>query len=81
MATTADSGERWVWRVSEAAQALKVSRRTVYRLLASGDLAHVHVGRASRVSVASVLAYVARQQQRPPDSTTPPNPGGPGASV
>jgi excisionase family DNA binding protein len=68
------------WRVREAAQVLGVSPRTVYRLLDDGELTRLHIGRASRVLVSSVLDYLARQQRRGPGTTTPPNPGGSGAS-
>ncbi|MBK1633765.1 hypothetical protein CKO31_24100 [Thiohalocapsa halophila] len=46
-----------------AAEALSVSPRTVRRLLDAGELGRVKIGRAVRVSAASVRAYVERQTQ------------------
>lgn len=50
--------------VADAGRALAVDTRTVRRMLARGDLAPVRIGRAVRVSVADLAAYVARQTGR-----------------
>jgi excisionase family DNA binding protein len=46
--------------VVEAGKLLGVGRTTAYELIGSGDLEVVHIGRAARVPVDSVHAYVAR---------------------
>jgi excisionase family DNA binding protein len=62
------SGPRLLLTVREAAHALGVGRSTVYELINAGELEVVHIGRACRVPVAVVEAYVERLRQ-PPDST------------
>ena len=49
-------------RIAEAGAELRVSKATVYRLIASGDLPVVHVGarRASRIRRDDLAAYIAR---------------------
>jgi excisionase family DNA binding protein len=49
-------------RLTEVADQLRVSRATVYRLIASGDLAAVHVGkrRLTRVERSALDAYIER---------------------
>ena len=47
--------------LNAAAEALSVSPRTVRRLLDAGELGRVKIGRAVRVSSASLHAYVDRQ--------------------
>lgn len=46
--------------VKEVATSLRVSRMTVYRLVHSGELAAVQVGRSYRVSERAVNAYLER---------------------
>lgn len=81
MTTTNDDAR--VWRVDEAARHLRVSQRTIYRLLAAGELVRVPLGtRTARVLQRSVLDYVNRQQHAadpPPSTTTPPDQDGRGA--
>jgi excisionase family DNA binding protein len=48
-------------RVDEAADRLGLARSTVYQLLADGTLPVVHIGRAVRVPVAGLDAWVAAQ--------------------
>lgn len=45
--------------VGEVAEALRVDRKTVYRLVRSGALGGVHVGRALRVPCSAVATYLA----------------------
>lgn len=55
-----------------AAELLSVSRRTVERLVASGELPHVRIaGRLVRIALSDVEAYVAarRTTSSPPTST------------
>ena len=59
MDTAVSTGnEALLWTLDTAAEALSVSPRTVRRLLDAGDLDAVRIGRAVRVSVASVRSYV-----------------------
>ncbi len=44
--------------VAEVASALRVSRMTVYRLVQSGELAAIQVGRSYRVPAHAVEAYL-----------------------
>lgn len=44
--------------VAEVASVLRVSKMTVYRLIHSGDLAHVPVGTSYRVPVAAVRRFL-----------------------
>jgi excisionase family DNA binding protein len=62
------SGPRLLLTVREAAHALGVGRSTAYELVNAGELEVVHIGRACRVPVAVVEAYVERLRQ-PRDST------------
>jgi excisionase family DNA binding protein len=48
------------WTKKQVAGYLNISVRAVERLLASGDLMKLKVGAATRVCVASLSAYVAR---------------------
>lgn len=47
-------------KITEAARELTVSTRTAWRLIGHGDLASVRVGRAVRVTRASLIAFIAR---------------------
>lgn len=51
-------------RIAEAGRELRVSRATVYRLIAAGDLTPVHVGRnrSARIERADLAAYIARNK-------------------
>jgi excisionase family DNA binding protein len=46
--------------VEEAGQILCLSRSTVYRLIDTGDLEVVHIGRAVRVPCSALVAFVDR---------------------
>lgn len=45
--------------VEEAARAMAVGRTTVYHLLAAGSLRSVRIGRARRIPLDAIRAYVA----------------------
>ena len=62
MTSTADSREpvsRLLYRVSEAAIALGLSRAKVYELISSGALRAVRIDGARRIKAADLEAYVA----------------------
>jgi excisionase family DNA binding protein len=44
--------------VEEAAQQLSLSRNFIYRLIASGELTSIAVGRARRITVDAINAFV-----------------------
>ena len=52
---------RLLLTVREAAAVLAIGRTTLYELIADGQLKTVHIGRAVRVPVAEVEAFVARR--------------------
>lgn len=54
------NGPRLLVTVPEAANALSISRRSVYRLIGLGLLQSVKCGRACRVTMASLETFVAR---------------------
>ncbi|MHB1431408.1 MAG: helix-turn-helix domain-containing protein [Streptosporangiaceae bacterium] len=58
--------------VEEAARRLRVGRTLIYRLIASGDLESVKVGRLRRVPADCLPAYVASLR----DTTAPGDAGG-----
>jgi len=58
-----------LWSVGEAGSYLGVSRATVYRLAARGDLVLVHIRRRVWVHRASVLAF----RDRAVSAATPPH--------
>ena len=47
-------------RIADAARVLGIGRTTFYKLIQEGDIHVVHIGRAVRVPVAEVDAFVAR---------------------
>lgn len=47
--------------VSEIAEYLRVSDMTVYRLMSSGKLRHVRVGRSFRIPAQALMAYLERR--------------------
>lgn len=47
-------------KVAEVAQLLRVSKMTVYRLIASGELRSARVGRSYRLAEDDVNAYLKR---------------------
>jgi excisionase family DNA binding protein len=54
--------ERWL-TVREAAEQLQVSTALVYRLVESGELAHVRVSNAIRVAPADLAVYLASRRR------------------
>lgn len=62
MNPAAVSTSRLLLKVTEAADALAIGRSTVYELIAGGHLETVHIGRAVRVTRASVEAFVERER-------------------
>ena len=56
--TTSDRG-RVLLRPEEVAQALSISRSTVFLLMRSGELRSVKIGKSRRVPVDAVTEYVA----------------------
>lgn len=55
---------RLLLRIEEVAEALAVSRTTVYSLIRSGQLPSIRIGRSTRVSVDSLRAWIDLQEQR-----------------
>jgi excisionase family DNA binding protein len=47
-------------RIPEVAEALAVSSRSVWRLIAAGDLPVVRIGRSARVTAEAVDALIAK---------------------
>jgi excisionase family DNA binding protein len=54
------NAQQLLYRPEEAAEALSLSRATVYELIASGDLASVKIGRSRRITRDALEHYVAR---------------------
>lgn len=46
--------------VRQAAELLSIGRTTAYELIASGDLAVVHIGRSARVPLEAIEVFVTR---------------------
>jgi excisionase family DNA binding protein len=47
--------------VREAASRLSVSRATLYKLMSTGDLRAIHIGRSVRLPAGEVTSFVARR--------------------
>ena len=64
MTTTPDTTPQLL-RPAEVADYLRVSRSTVYRLIASGELGTVHVGarRAARITRDALGAYITKNME------------------
>lgn len=54
------SPSRRLWTIKETAGVLRVSTRTVWRLVSSGDLKATRLGRCVRVVAASVDEFIER---------------------
>lgn len=59
-----DLGSGELLTVEQAAARMNISPRTVYRLADSGELAHVRIGRAIRISPDAITDYRECQQQQ-----------------
>jgi excisionase family DNA binding protein len=57
------------WKVAEAATLMRTSKMTVYRLLHSGELASVRVGRGFRIPEPALARYL--DNATTPTPTTP----------
>jgi excisionase family DNA binding protein len=49
--------------IVEAARVLSIGRTTMYQLVGAGQIDVVHIGRAVRVPIAELQAFVARQRR------------------
>ena len=56
--------------VREVAQMMRVSNMTVYRLIRSGDMGAVRIGKNYRIRKNDVLAYLMRRSVRVGDEPT-----------
>jgi len=63
---TANETNVRLWTKQETAALLRVSERTVERMIDRGDVEAVHLGRAVRVRAQSVLALVEASRLDPP---------------
>lgn len=68
---TVRTGERLLVTPEEAGDMLGLSRTTVYGLLTSRQLASVRIGRARRIPVAALNAFIATLRQVDPLQTDP----------
>lgn len=59
MAATQDHLTRLLYRVTEAAEVLSLSRAKVYELINSGALRSVRIGGARRITAEDLAAFVA----------------------
>lgn len=57
--STSEAGERLL-TVREACERLALSKAKVYRLLAEGELASVHIGKSRRIPASELEAFIAR---------------------
>ena len=60
--------DRLLVRIPEAAQRLGLSRSSVYELIAAGELRVIRYGRAVRVPVGELAAWVERRARAGDDS-------------
>ena len=59
--------ERLLITVVEAARRLEISRSSFYELLATGEIASIHVGRLRRIPIDALIEYIDRQRSANPD--------------
>ncbi|MEZ0073594.1 helix-turn-helix domain-containing protein [Planotetraspora sp. GP83] len=57
--------------VAEVATVMRVSKMTVYRLVRSGELPHLRVGRVYRVPEQEVIDYLSRRTRGARDRPAP----------
>lgn len=55
--------ERLAYRVSEAAEAIGVSRTTAYELIAANKLPAIRIGKSFRIPAEALREWVKRQTQ------------------
>jgi excisionase family DNA binding protein len=65
-----DPVDKILYTPTEAAQALGISRSTIYVLLASGEIPSVRIGSCRRVPVDGLRRYVARLAKKDGALTT-----------
>ena len=58
-----DRRDALLLRVPDAAGLLGIGRTTLYKLIDEGELTVVHIGRAVRVPIVELHAFVARQRR------------------
>jgi len=63
-----DYTPRLMLTVADAARRLSIGRSSCYRLISSGEIQSVHIGKLHRVPVDSLVAFVSRCTER---GTTP----------
>ncbi len=51
--------------IEEVSRALSLGRSTIYELIGAGRLEIVHIGRAARVTVSSLEAFIRSLPRRP----------------
>jgi excisionase family DNA binding protein len=62
--TTPEPVDKLLYTPRQAAEALGVSRSTLYALMAAGDVPSVHIGACRRVPAEGLRRYVARLATR-----------------
>lgn len=62
--TTVRDREALLLTVSAAARVLSIGRTTMYELFAADEIEVLHIGRAARVPVASIEAFVERRRRQ-----------------
>lgn len=68
--TTTFQAEKLLYTPEEAAQALGISRSSLYLLLGDGSLESVRLGSCRRIRVAALKRFVASLSATPPSSVT-----------
>jgi excisionase family DNA binding protein len=51
--------------IPEAARMLAIGRSTLYELIAARQLTTIHIGRATRITVEEIQAFIARRTDEP----------------
>lgn len=62
MTTTQPAPQLLLVTVKAAAKMLSLGESTVYAMIASGDLPYVAVGRAKRIALSDIDAWIARSR-------------------
>ncbi len=66
-----DTG-RFLMSIEECADRMQLNRSAVYKLVLTNQLRSCKIGRLRRISVRAVEEFIARQERRTVDPTTPP---------